>query len=245
MFGRELYLIKKGLEKILIFFLGDLVIGRNLRFYYFKKIIKKNIQKNDIILDAGCGQGQYSFYLSNKVKEIISVDYNPENIKLCKKINKTINKKNIKFKVENLINYKNKNKFNKIISFDVTHYVGDKDKEIFKNYYESLKENGILILTVPNKTERNKIYKQKYDKYSKKEIISLLKSNKFRDININPIGNGLFNKINSLSQEYSKNNNLNNKLILFILFLVSKIIIPFDKYRNKNKNATWLIIAKK
>lgn len=85
MFGRENHYTKKGLFKLIVYLIGDVTIGRQMRFYYIKKILKDKIKNKEKILDAGCGEGQYSFYIKRKYNQttIKGIDYNKNSILSC------------------------------------------------------------------------------------------------------------------------------------------------------------------
>ena len=73
---------------------------------FLKKILKIIIQedKNNTLLDAGCGEGFISNIIYNKtnIKDITGIDINKESLKYAKKQNKKI-----KYKYSDLYNLNN------------------------------------------------------------------------------------------------------------------------------------------
>ena len=73
----------------------------------FFDFLKNKIKSNDILLDAGCGDGNISNTLSNYCKKIIGVDHNINNIQLAK--NNFSNEKT-EFIHDDIFKYLNKRK---------------------------------------------------------------------------------------------------------------------------------------
>ena len=107
--------------------------------------LKSNINRNDKILDIGCGGGQTSFEASEMVGEngyVVGADISKILLDLAK--SKYANTKNLEFKYCDVQNYKfRENSFNKVISrFGVMFF--ENPIEAFKNIYNSIQEGGSL-----------------------------------------------------------------------------------------------------
>jgi SAM-dependent methyltransferase len=125
-----------------------------LRTWYIKKEIKiwAKYQKDDVrILDAGSGYGQYSFHLSgiNKNWFIKGVDVKQEQVDDCNSFFKRINKTNVSFEYADLTAFQEKEKFDFILNVDVMEHI-EEDVMVFKNFYASLKKNGMLLISTPS-----------------------------------------------------------------------------------------------
>lgn len=123
----------------------------NIRIY-FDRVIKKHINKKDVILDYGCGPGTFSIklsYLTNN--KVYGVDITKNFIKLCRKNIEFYKIKNIHpiLLKDNKLPFK-KNFFDKIVIIDVLHHLEDIEAN-FKEIYRVLKKNGKLIIYEPNK----------------------------------------------------------------------------------------------
>ena len=106
---------------------------------------RSNINRNDKILDIGCGGGQTSFEASEMVGEngyVVGADISKILLDLAK--SKYANTKNLEFKYCDVQNYEfRKNSFNKVISrFGVMFF--ENPIEAFKNIYNSIQEGGSL-----------------------------------------------------------------------------------------------------
>ena len=107
--------------------------------------LRSNINRNDKILDIGCGGGQTAFEASEMVGEngyVIGADISKILLDLAK--SKYANTKNLEFKYCDVQNYEfRKNSFNKVISrFGVMFF--ENPIEAFKNIYNSIQEGGSL-----------------------------------------------------------------------------------------------------
>ncbi|MCD6112875.1 MAG: class I SAM-dependent methyltransferase [Bacteroidales bacterium] len=142
---------KKPFLRIIFYKLLDILL---LRTWHIKKAIKKwakNQNQNIEILDAGSGFGQYTYYLSslNKKWNITGVDVKEEQIEDCNDFFKKINRKNTHFEIADLTKYKKPESFDMILSVDVMEHILE-DVEVFKNFYASLKKDGVLFISTPS-----------------------------------------------------------------------------------------------
>ncbi len=124
-----------------------------LEFEYFRKYVNKN----DRILDLGCGNGRVYEFFKDYGITYYGLDISEKLINIAKKKYPEPN-----FKVGNMINlpYEN-NFFDTVWMIASFHHLRDKKERIqtLKEIKRVLKENGILIITVWN------LYQIKYLKY--------------------------------------------------------------------------------
>lgn len=111
---------------------------------------KKGITKVNV-LDAGCGFGQYSFFMAKKnpAWNILGLDVKTEEIKACQYFFEKAGIKNATFNVGDLTNYRNENFFDLILSVDVMEHI-EEDQQVFNNFYVSLKPGGLLLISTPS-----------------------------------------------------------------------------------------------
>ena len=137
----------------------NLPISDNLDMFekYFNIFPLENLNKNSIVLDAGCGSGRWAFFMAPRVKNLICAD--PSNA-----IN--VAKKNLeKFKNVNFLNESIKDLSIKNNSIDfcyclgVLHHTNDV-KNNLKNLVNKLKMNSpILLYIYYNLENRSFFYK--------------------------------------------------------------------------------------
>ena len=126
-----------------------------LRAWHIKKNIrawKKNYKNDANILDAGSGFGQYSYFLSKQSKNwnILGVDVKKEQIDDCNKFFSKIGKsEHVRFEFADLTKFLKKSEYDLILSVDVMEHILE-DVQVFKNFHQSLKENGVLLISTPS-----------------------------------------------------------------------------------------------
>jgi SAM-dependent methyltransferase len=152
--------IKKSLGKVfnktpflrvLFYHLLDILL---LRTWHVKKAIRlwaKEQKVKKMILDAGSGFGQYSYYLSgiNKSWFIKAVDVKEEQIADCNDFFKRIGRSNVVFETGDLTLYKQPDTFDLILSVDVMEHILE-DEKVFRNFYDSLTNEGMLLISTPS-----------------------------------------------------------------------------------------------
>jgi 2-polyprenyl-3-methyl-5-hydroxy-6-metoxy-1,4-benzoquinol methylase len=124
----------------------DRIVLRRIRLI---EKIPNFIGKDYTLLDIGCGNGASMFLICNKMKYCVGVEITKEHqeeFNLYKKENKI---DNCEFRIVDVVNTKAEEQFDRIISFEVIEHLSDESGIQF--YYDSLKEDGILAITVPNK----------------------------------------------------------------------------------------------
>jgi ubiquinone/menaquinone biosynthesis C-methylase UbiE len=108
----------------------------------------KNVIKNKVVLDAGCGEGYFSRKMADFAKLVVGVDLSKGMIDCAKELEKE-SPKNIKYFVGDVKNLKNikDNSVDIYISSMVVHYLTP--KELFKFYSEVnrvLKKDGLFYI---------------------------------------------------------------------------------------------------
>jgi SAM-dependent methyltransferase len=176
-----------------LYFLLDLLL---LRTWHVKKALRKisgQYPAEASILDAGSGLGQYSWRMSrmNKLWKIKAVDIDSEHIGDCSRFFKKARLSDrVTFLAGDLTALSDQDCYNIILSVDVMEHIED-DLKVFKNFCNSLKDNGILLISTPsdqggsdvhNNKEESFIDEHVRDGYSIKDITEKLTLAGFRDI---------------------------------------------------------------
>jgi len=155
------------------------------------------INKLDYMLDAGCGDGFISYYLSRKVKKVMGVDISKELIEF----NKKFSNKNLSFlKLDlNKLPKKFNRTFDKIICTDVLEHAFY-FANIIHNFSKALKRGGNILITIPL-FEGHGHFKHKDLNYLRK----LFEKENFKNITLRYIQMPLFTKlINNLINYFRK-----------------------------------------
>lgn len=109
-------------------------------------ILKYNINKNDKILELGCGEGRDAFYLLDNGYNLLAVDYSKTVINKCNEL--TNNKYVNNFRQFDLIEDKLNDKFDFIYSVAVIHmFVEENHRDAFYKFIrEHLKDDSIALI---------------------------------------------------------------------------------------------------
>lgn len=142
----------------------------------------KFLKKNDIVLDIACGKGGGTYLISKKVNKVVGIDYNEDYIVNARK---NYSRKNVKFSVGTDKNLKEYGQFfDKIVSSHTLEHVKD-DKKFLKRLFNSLKNDGELILEVPRLFRYplgEPLYPFHIREYERKQLESLLVNTGFKII---------------------------------------------------------------
>lgn len=126
-----------------------------LRSWYVRRELKKLRmhfgEKEISVYDAGCGYGQYTYFISKKLApcKIFSVDVKEDWINDCREFFQSRKIKNVTFAVEDLTKINHAEKFDLIVCVDVMEHIHE-DITVFKNFYSSLKKDGYLLINSPS-----------------------------------------------------------------------------------------------
>jgi 2-polyprenyl-3-methyl-5-hydroxy-6-metoxy-1,4-benzoquinol methylase len=125
-----------------------------LRAWHVHKELRKWKRENQgatMILDAGAGFGQYTYWLhtQNKNWKILSVDVKEEQVADCNNFFKSIQADNIRFEVQDLTRFVNVNSYDLVVCVDVMEHI-EEDVQVFRNFYASMKPGAMLIISTPS-----------------------------------------------------------------------------------------------
>ena len=139
------------MRKILYFFL-DLLLLRSWHIKRALRRIAEQYPEDASVLDAGSGFGQYTWRMSkmNKYWKIKAVDINSDQIEDCSNFfSKEGLASRVEFQMCDLTNLNDIDSYNIILSVDVMEHI-EEDFLVFQNFYKSLKNNGILLISTPS-----------------------------------------------------------------------------------------------
>jgi SAM-dependent methyltransferase len=223
-FARSLFMRK------ILYFLLDLLL---LRTWHVKRALRKigrQFPGEASVLDAGSGLGQYTWRMCkmNTLWKIKAIDINGEQIEDSKRfIGNTGMSDRVTFHTGDLTALDDINCYNIILSVDVMEHIED-DVLVFKNFYKSLKDNGILLISTPsdkggsdvhNDSEQSFIDEHVRDGYSIEDISEKLTLAGFRDIE----AGYTYGKPGNISWRFSMKYPIKMLNISYLFF----IILPF------------------
>lgn len=243
-----------------LYFLLDLLL---LRTWHVRRALRKiaiQFPGNASVLDAGSGFGQYTWRMSkmNRNWNIKALDIDSGQVEDCIRFfTKTGLSGRINFQTADLTSLSELNCFDIILSVDVMEHI-EQDVTVFKNFYNSLKDNGILLISTPsdkggsdvhNDNEKSFIDEHVRDGYSIKDITEKLTATGFRNIDARYTYGAPGNISWRLSMKYPIKM-LNFSYFLFIIlpfyylvvFPVSIVLNIFD-LRLTHKTGTGLLVT--
>jgi len=169
-----------------------------LRAWHFRKGIKglrKRLPPDSMVLDAGSGLGQHTWYMAGKNPgwRIKGVDVADEQVNDCNRFfGREIPGNRVIFEKCDLTLLSDKDKYNLIITVDVMEHI-EEDNIVFRNFHSALKKGGILLITTPSdmggsgitdKNDKSFIEEHVRNGYGKDEITAKLKEAGFSDISV-------------------------------------------------------------
>jgi len=145
---------KSRFLRSIFYFILDVIF---LRSWHIRRIIKRKGNKLDekgpwLLLDAGCGFGQYDRFILKTFGNVMvhSVDVKEEYIGDNRHFfENDIEQKRIRFKTADLLKFESDEKFDLVVCIDVLEHI-EEDSLVMKNLSQSMKPEGIFIMHSPS-----------------------------------------------------------------------------------------------
>jgi SAM-dependent methyltransferase len=138
--------------RIMLYTLVDILLLRAWHMRKALKTIRMRLPAGASVLDAGSGMGQYSWRLSRMGKswKIHGIDINANEVSDCNEFFAARGlSSRVSFSVLDLANLSQKDAYDFIITVDVMEHIDD-DVSVFRNFFTSLRSNGILLISTPS-----------------------------------------------------------------------------------------------
>jgi SAM-dependent methyltransferase len=125
-----------------------------LREWHVKRELRRQLSGRTTpadVYDAGCGFGQYSYYLATQFPSVRlhAIDVKEEQIDDCRRFFRSRGLGQCSFAVEDLTSINYENRFDLILSVDVMEHIPD-DIGVFRNFFRALRPGGTLIVNTPS-----------------------------------------------------------------------------------------------
>ncbi|MFY0644767.1 MAG: class I SAM-dependent methyltransferase [Bacteroidia bacterium] len=125
---------------------NDKIIGRRLNLLHQVE----NFCGTDLnCLEIGCGIGATAVQLSSDFKEVVGIEYYEGHGKEFNDLKTKMQADNVSFQVHNIEEQPTEFKYDRLVSFEVIEHLNSEDGVM--NYAKSLKDEGLAIISVPNK----------------------------------------------------------------------------------------------
>lgn len=114
------------------------------------RAIKTLNANGKVILDAGCGGGDYTFTLAQKCPDSIieGIELNRATYEDCSKLNLSLRLSNVHFIHQDLCEPFGTYRYHLILSVDVLEHI-EEDVKVLRNMFLALRSGGQLLLHVP------------------------------------------------------------------------------------------------
>jgi SAM-dependent methyltransferase len=124
-----------------------------LRTWHVHRELKAWMKNNSsaLILDAGSGFGQYSFYMAKRSKhyKIEAIDVKDDQIADCNQFFNKCNLDNAHFAIGDLTQPIAQNKYDLVVCVDVMEHILE-DVTVFKNFNQAMKPGAMLLISTPS-----------------------------------------------------------------------------------------------
>lgn len=244
------FLQKKPALLKYFFFLLDMLL---LRQWYVKAKIRKHFKgvEHLKIYDAGCGFGQYSYFiLKNWAKaEVLAIDIDDTYRQVLLEF---LNRKSIdaiNYEIADLVEFIPAEKYNLILTVDVLEHIED-DLKVLEKFHHLLTDNGKLIISTPSDKDKAAAFVDEHVRagYSKVEIETKLRQTGFKICELE-YAYGIFGRIYwELLLHFPLQHLIAKKLFLpallyyMIVYPIAFLLMLVD-YIQKNKTGNSLIIV--
>jgi len=133
-------------------FLGEIPSGERERKHHVLKAHKGILRRSKVssVLDAGSGDGVYSFWFAKKLPDahVCGIDIDAERIEGCQFIAEKFNIGNVEFRTGDLSNLDAEDEFDVITCTDVLEHLEDDTGQI-QRFFRALTSGGHLVIHVP------------------------------------------------------------------------------------------------
>lgn len=145
-----------GAERLLFHAMGVADPAHYLHSRYFVRALA---QWNDLapraILDAGCGRGDYSFYLARRFPDaqVYGVDIDEARVDRNRRMARQLGLDNVTFQAADIVTIRYATKFDLIVSIDVLEHIPQQEAAL-RNLADQLTADGRVFYHVPTVRER-------------------------------------------------------------------------------------------
>jgi 2-polyprenyl-3-methyl-5-hydroxy-6-metoxy-1,4-benzoquinol methylase len=130
----------------------DLLLLRAWHIHLELKKWGSKAPEKPMILDAGMGFGQYSWYMARhwRGSDITAIDVKEEQVADCNGFFRQAGVANrVRCEVGDLTKYVKANSYDLVLCVDVMEHILE-DELVFRNYSASLKKGGMLLISTPS-----------------------------------------------------------------------------------------------
>jgi trans-aconitate methyltransferase len=157
-FGEQRLALKdiNAAERVLFQAMGVVDPAHYLHSHYFRRALNRWHDLHPrAILDAGCGRGDYTFYLARRFPDahVYGVDIDGARVERNRRMGERLGLDNVSFQVADLVTARFPTAFDLIISIDVLEHIAEQEKAL-RNLCDQLSTEGRVFFHIPTVRER-------------------------------------------------------------------------------------------
>lgn len=122
--------------------------GRSFYNGYFRRLIRKYLNKDTRMLELGCGTSTLAISLAPEIKELVGLDISPEALELSRRHAGSQGVTNARFISGNCLDLAIENEYDIVWSQGLMEHFDD-PKLIARQHYKALKKGGVALISVP------------------------------------------------------------------------------------------------
>lgn len=129
--------------------------GHYLRSLYFRRALESLEGTFEEILDAGCGSGDYTFYLAKRFPQatVTAFDIDEQTISRNRRVQRKMGIRNVSFHVRDVSTLTESDKYDLIVCIDVLEHIKDVETAV-RSLKTALAPRGYLYIHMPARRYR-------------------------------------------------------------------------------------------
>src|ERR1035437_3761086 len=141
-------------------------LGTFANGFYLRRVLRGRHFAS--ILDAGCGDGTFTFYLASKLPQtrLLGVDIGEQGthgientLEICARVQHDLGLPNLEFQCRDLRELDYENAFDFAYSFDVLEHIAE-NKLVLEKIYRALQKDGLFLLRIPTRVQKRVLSKR-------------------------------------------------------------------------------------
>ncbi|MFA6294909.1 MAG: class I SAM-dependent methyltransferase [Candidatus Paceibacterota bacterium] len=124
--------------------------GRSAYNGFFRRLLKKHLNKETRLLELGCGTSTLTISLANEIKSLVGLDISPEALRLSREHSRELGAMNTEFIEGDCLNVPFENEFDIVWSQGLIEHF-DNPATVVEQHYRALKPGGTVLISVPYK----------------------------------------------------------------------------------------------
>ncbi len=241
---------KGKLAKLYVKWIGGSTYTAHNFFMHMNNVLPRKAYHS--ILDAGCGKGDFTFYLADTYPNSNIEGWDKadphlhdlgDNIEVCERIKNIGAYQNVTFHKKDLLDLNAENKYDLIVCIHVLEHIPNNEM-VLEKFYRALAPGGVLHLQIPGKNDHSffllkhftDFYTWEQEEhigrvYSMPEMVLLLEQLGFRILTRRTDGHLLSGFLFDLTETCKQKSSLFYALVLPVARVINRLLSGFDNHK--------------